>query len=292
MTNIYSPLRYPGGKGQLYSFVYNLIELNKLEGGVYIEPFAGGAGIPLRLVAEGKMNEVIINDLDKSIHSFWYSALNHTEDIVKMIKQTPITISEWKKQKEIYEAESQNPYSLLGGFATLFLNRTNVNGVLKGGPIGGYNQSNKYKIDCRFPKDTLIKRIQRIAKYKEKIILSNLDANDLIVDIKSKYSPENIFIFFDPPYYKQGKNLYLKFNNEEQHLELANSVMEMEEYLWILTYDISEEIFNYYKDLKKKYTYQLRYSATKDKSKAKEFLFSSEMTVIDSFNNVVLKPFD
>lgn len=43
----YSPLRYPGGKGKLEPFMEMLIEQTGHTGGIYIEPFAGGAGIAL-----------------------------------------------------------------------------------------------------------------------------------------------------------------------------------------------------------------------------------------------------
>ena len=39
----YSPLRYPGGKNKLSNFVSDIIQINDLAGGTYIEPFAGGA---------------------------------------------------------------------------------------------------------------------------------------------------------------------------------------------------------------------------------------------------------
>ncbi|MDV9722235.1 hypothetical protein [Clostridioides difficile] len=53
------------------------------------------------------------------------------------------------------------------GFSTFYLNRTNVPGIIKDGPIGVHSQSRAYKIDCRFNKEELICRIQSIAKYKK-----------------------------------------------------------------------------------------------------------------------------
>ncbi|WP_252897910.1 DNA adenine methylase [Amylolactobacillus amylophilus] len=44
-----SPFRYPGGKTQLYDFVVNLLEINRISG-TYCEPFAGGAGLPIKLL--------------------------------------------------------------------------------------------------------------------------------------------------------------------------------------------------------------------------------------------------
>ena len=44
----YSPLRYPGGKGKLEPFMELMIKKLNHVGGVYIEPFAGGAGIAIK----------------------------------------------------------------------------------------------------------------------------------------------------------------------------------------------------------------------------------------------------
>ena len=46
----YSPLRYPGGKGKLASFMEYMIDQLGHQGGTYIEPFAGGAGIAMELL--------------------------------------------------------------------------------------------------------------------------------------------------------------------------------------------------------------------------------------------------
>ena len=45
-----SPLRYPGGKTKLYKYVKAIIEANDLIGETYIEPFAGGSGLALKLL--------------------------------------------------------------------------------------------------------------------------------------------------------------------------------------------------------------------------------------------------
>lgn len=67
----YSPLRYPGGKGKLASFMKTIIENTGHKGGMYIEPFAGGAGIALDLLLNNTVSEIVINDYDKGIYSFW-----------------------------------------------------------------------------------------------------------------------------------------------------------------------------------------------------------------------------
>lgn len=284
-----SPLRYPGGKSQMYKFVENLVNKNIGEDGTYIEPFAGGAGVAIQLLINQKVNHIVINDLDKSIHSFWYSIINHKDEFIDLIMKTPITIDEWHKQKEIYKSELKNPYSVKGGFATFFLNRTNVSGIIKGGPIGGLKQDGNYKIDCRFNKKKLINKINMISCLNNRITLLNLDAETLINKIPVLYSKEKTFIFFDPPYFSQGKNLYLEFIDANKHRELKESIDKIEDYKWIITYDNNETIYKIYQECGQKYKYQLRYSANnKQKRKAFELLFASPNTKITNCSNIEL----
>lgn len=88
------------------------------------------------------------------------------------------------------------------GFSTFFLNRTNRSGIIKGGVIGGLNQTGNYLIDARYNSDDLKKRIKLIALYKDKIELHNLDAVELIHNLQSNL-PNNSLFYFDPPYYKK-----------------------------------------------------------------------------------------
>ncbi|CAI3469856.1 DNA adenine methylase [Enterococcus cecorum] len=289
MPTTYSPLRYPGGKSQLYKFIKKMIDENIGENGIYVEPFAGGAGVAIQLLVQKNVKTIAINDLDKSIHSVWYSIINYPKELIALINETVVCIEEWHRQKEIYIRESNNPFSLEGGFATLFLNRTNVSGIIGGGPIGGLNQSGKYKLDCRFNKQALIDKIKVISSLKDSIILTNMDAESYIEQIVRNYPKEKTFIFFDPPYFTQGRNLYLKFIDKDKHESLKESIEKLEEYKWIITYDNSDEILEIYKNFRQKYMYQIRYSANnKRKEKAWEYLFASPITQVVHFSNVEL----
>ncbi|EIF8386747.1 DNA adenine methylase [Listeria monocytogenes] len=287
MPRTSSPLRYPGGKTQLSSFVKNLLEINNIVGGTYIEPFAGGAGVAIQLLLEGDVDSIVINDYDKSIYSIWYSILNNTERFINLISDTPVTIEEWYRQKEIYLRNKNRQNSLEGGFATFFLNRTNVSGIISGGPIGGIKQTGKYKIDCRFNKKDLIRKIRLVASRREAITLYRKDALKLINIINENYNNETTFIFFDPPYYVQGKNLYLSFYSNESHKKLFNKIETLRDFFWITTYDYAPQIADIYQKIERKYEYRLSYSVNK-KRKAKEYMFASEKTQIRSFDKVLL----
>lgn len=239
----FSPLRYPGGKTFLFSFFDDIIKNNKLNGVTYIEPFAGGAGAALALLLLEKVDKIVINDLDKAIYSFWMSAVFNSEKFIKKIKSTPVTIDEWKKQKKIYSKCDDDQFKL--GFAAFFLNRTNVSGILNGGPIGGINQLGKWKIDARFNKEKLIEMISRISMYKDRIIIKNEDGIKLIHSYLHK---ENVFIYLDPPYYDKGAALYLNHYKNDNHVNLARELNNNPNSFWLLTYDDKKEIKNLYKD--------------------------------------------
>ena len=66
-----SPLRYPGGKSALYPRLRKLIRDMDLAGCTYVEPYAGGVGAGLGLLATGQVERVVINDLDPAIYAFW-----------------------------------------------------------------------------------------------------------------------------------------------------------------------------------------------------------------------------
>jgi DNA adenine methylase len=66
-----SPLRYPGGKACIFSFITKLFYENNLIGTNYAEPYAGGAGLALKLLYNEYVNEIHINDFDRAIYCFW-----------------------------------------------------------------------------------------------------------------------------------------------------------------------------------------------------------------------------
>lgn len=240
-----TPLRYPGGKTQLSPFVIDLARANGLYGGVYAEPFAGGAGIAWRLLLNGDMTEVWLNDIDPAIYAFWNAVVNQPDPLCERILKTEVTIEEWHKQRQVLSNESAKASDL--AFATLFLNRTNRSGILKGGVIGGKEQTGNYKLDCRFNKDDLIHKIQRIHIYREVVRLSKVDAAQCIEEW-GKSLPRRSLMNIDPPYYKRGQDLYLSFYKPDDHVQLAARIRELKK-PWMLTYDDTPEIEGLYAGL-------------------------------------------
>lgn len=284
MGKTYSPLRYPGGKGKFYKYLIPIFKKNNINKITYIEPFAGGAGLACELLLKEKVNKIILNDYDRSIYAFWYSILNYTEGFCNKILETEITLAERELQKQI-QLNKSNATLLELGFSTFFLNRTNRSGIIKGGPISKNETSGNYPLNCRFNKENLIVIIKKIASLKDKIEIYNLDAIEFLEIIKNE-DKDTSFVFFDPPYYHNGKKLYVNFYKKYDHINLINAIItNLQDYKWIITYDNCSEIKNIYSYAKitnytkiKKRVYYLSYTAGKAR-KASELIY---------YNNIII----
>lgn len=268
---LYSPLRYPGGKGKLAPFMGLMINKMNIKNGTYIEPFAGGAGVALMLLMEGYVDEIVINDYDKAIYSVWRAIISESENLVDRILYTPVNIDEWKKQKEIY-VEQNKKYSLDLAFATFFINRTNRSGILKGGPIGGFEQTGNYGIDARYNAEKLAERVRAIAKYKKHIKVYNKEIVSFIENVLPNYG-QNSLTYFDPPYFNKGPELYKNFFDKEDHAKIAQLILNGVPGNWIITYDDTPEIIELYKQQCIR-RYDLNYSAANTGKSSEVIVFN------------------
>lgn len=267
-----SPLRYPGGKNRLANFIGIAIQNIGIPNCTYVEPFAGGAGVALSLLLSGTVENIVINDYDKAIYSFWRAIKQEPAALIQKIAETPITIDEWHKQKQIYQ--SSTAYSLDLAFATLFLNRTNRSGILNAGPIGGYSQSGDWKLDVRFNKETIISKITAIEEHKKHILVYNKDIISLLHNYTTTWG-QNIFFYFDPPYYNKGQKLYKNFFTHNDHQRIHDIITKEIFVPWIITYDNVSEIEDLYKDFTIQ-KFDLTYSVA-NKGTASELMILSNM---------------
>lgn len=274
MNKFVSPLRYPGGKLKVVDYVKRLFEVNDLMDGTYIEPYAGGASVALTLLFSEYASNIKINDIDRSIYAFWYSVLNETEAMCRLVADTPVNMDEWYAQREVQQ-HKQEAGLLELGFSTFFLNRTNRSGILSGGVIGGKEQTGNFKIDARYNKEDLIERIESIAEYADRIELTSIDAVELIKSIKKP--TEKTFCYLDPPYYVKGRDLYLNYYNDDDHRAIAKAIKKYKG-KWIISYDAVDFIRELYKDYRQK-EYYLSYSAG-NPTKGKEIVVYSDGLVI------------
>ncbi|MCD8102304.1 MAG: DNA adenine methylase [Alistipes sp.] len=274
----YSPLRYPGGKNCIFPFVSQFFYENNLVGINYAEPYAGGAGLALRLLFEEYVNKIFINDFDPSIYAFWHTVLNENERFCKWIEEVDISIENWKKYKNIQNKINETTSFELAK-STFFLNRTNISGVIKGGVIGGQNQSGKYKINARFNKKELILKLKKIYSLRDRIIISNEDGINFVDKLERKR--KDIFIYLDPPYYRKGADLYMNFYREQDHRELSERVKKIRK-KWMVSYDNHEFILDLY-STQKKLLYKLSQCAS-NRIGDEVLVFSDNLSYQNSMN--------
>lgn len=273
MSQFKTPLRYPGGKQRLTPFIEEILDANKIVDGHYAEPYAGGAGVGIQLLLSGKVSHIHLNDSDFGIYAFWYCVLHKTEELCNMIISASMTVEEWKRRKEIVKKYDRRKI-LEVGFSVFFLNRCNRSGVLSGGIIGGLNQLGNYKMDARFSRNDLVRRIEAIALHKDKISITNFDAEYYIKNYIPNL-PQNTLVYFDPPYYEQGSNLYLNSYKKEDHCRLAKAIQKVR-HKWILSYDGVYDIVKLY-SRRRHFLYDLQYSAAKVYKGKEVFIFCDRL---------------
>lgn len=281
----YSPLRYPGGKGKLADFMKLVFRDNLLCDGHYVEPYAGGASVALSLLLNEYATRVVINDIDRSVYAFWHSVINRTDDLCELIRKAKLDVTSWRHQREIQRDKFKASLLELG-FSTFYLNRTNHSGIINGGVIGGMEQNGRWKIDARFNKQDLIGRIRRIARYKSRIKLYNLDACNLLKKISSSMPARTLF-YLDPPYYFKGHELYVNHYKDKDHSVVAKTITGLKKHRWIVSYDYAPEILKLYSGLRQ-IKYSINYSAA-NRTKGNEIMIFSDNLFVPKVETPLIK---
>jgi DNA adenine methylase len=88
----------------------------------------------------------------------------------------------------------------------------------------------------------IINRVMAIAKRLDKVIVENLDFEDVI----RRYDCESAFFYFDPPYSK-GTGYAVTSTKDFEHERLCECLKKIKG-KWLLSYDDSDFIRNLYKD--------------------------------------------
>jgi DNA adenine methylase len=268
-----SPLRYPGGKWRFSHFFTNFLARNFDLPPLYLETYAGGASLALSLLFEDVVSEIWLNDLDPAIYACWWSIVHDGERFCEAIQRSPLSLDEWRRQKTIYaDAPKSDKFAL--GFATFYLNRTNHSGILNGGVIGGQHQRGAWKLDARFNRDELIRRVERIMASRHRIKLTCRDAGALLSTLKV---PKNCLVYLDPPYVGAGKALYMNSYKEADHAALRDLVIKLKR-TWVVSYDDVPLIRRLYKGYRSR-SVELLHTAREAKVGSEVLFFSDDSIV-------------
>lgn len=239
-----SSLRYPGSKRRLVGYIREALQANELKPSLYVEPFVGGASVALQLMQDGLVSKVILVDRDPWIASFWHTVFFDTDWLVQQVETMEVTLEKWQQFKQSTPTTIRD--QALTGF---YLNRTSFSGILeaKAGPLGGKSQKSDYKIDCRFPRETLVRRIEQAAAHREKVhAVWNCSWEAGVAKIRDAQQAGNlptqdVFFYFDPPFFEKAEDLYRFYFVEDDHKALRDFLLRLED-KWILSYDSADQV--------------------------------------------------
>lgn len=275
-NKLYTPLRYPGGKARFAPLIAGVIAENNLTGGHYLEPYAGGAGVALSLLVEGVVEHIHINDADPAIADFWRAATQQSDQLMAMVASEPIDMDAWHHWRSVMLGSVPGS-DLERGFATLFMNRTNRSGILKGGVIGGKAQTGDYKMNARFMREELCSRLDRIGAHADGIHVYEEDAKQLLLRCH-QFLPAKSLVYLDPPYYVKGAGLYRNFYKHEDHVRIAKLLgSDRFRRPWVVSYDNADEIKEMYA-YATPYAYGLNYTAQRRYTGSEVMFFSKRIS--------------
>lgn len=278
MPNSINPLRYPGAKRSLSNYIDELLQANNLQNCRFYEPYAGSAAVGLELLQRNIIGTLVLCEKDILISALWACVFNQTDELCDLIQATPITIETWHELAPYRRVEHENEYPLIElAFAGLFFNRTNFSGIINANPIGGINQTSKYKIDCRFNKGKIIEIIQRLGQYRNRVEVHHADALEFMKGQQHYFLRETCFAYFDPPYYEKGSKIYRFYYHNQDHINLCKYVSNVQHLDWLISYDDAPFICSLYGDTRAQYRpFFLDYCcANKVRTQGKELLISN-----------------
>lgn len=210
-----SPLRYPGGKSRMVDYLYSFLQEKKSV--TLYSPFTGGGSFELAMLIHGVVDKLVLNDIDYGIFSLWWVILNMPDELIARIHTITPT------HKDYFGAQHHIKRNYIGldmidaAWATLLVNRLAYSGISKANPLGGKNGS-RAALLSRWNPAELVKRIQRISNYSDRIDITCEEAYSFI---EESYWDNNGSLFIDPPYVEKGQALYNHAYTIDEHKDLA-----------------------------------------------------------------------
>ena len=233
-----SPLRYPGGKTWLIPHIRAWLG-GLPSADLLIEPFAGGGIVSLTAVMESLVKRCIMIELDRDVAAFWHAALRQGDELIRRVQAFDPTRS---NVEILANAAPRNTAE--HGFRTLVLNRTRRSGILAPGASLSKKGENGHGISSRWYPGTLVKRLEAIGHYADRIAFCETDGMQFLEALACDLN-ENVAVFVDPPYTAGGKRAgsRLYAHSEIDHERLF-SILAGTGANFLMTYDCAPEIMS------------------------------------------------
>lgn len=243
MTRRYlSPLRYPGGKARMAPFLSELFahQVSTMDVEVWIEPFAGGAGAGLALLDADAVDEVWLTEKNPAIAALWRTALADPTALAAKVTDAVPDLTLWDHARETVTSacDGHRVDDVELAFAALVLNRCSRSGIVapRVGPMGGRAQDGPWTVASRWNAPALADRINHLGTMAGRIRFTEGDALPAIADLDGSGIEDEVLVFADPPYLREGNRLYTHGMSPGDHRRLADALNTCPA-RWLLTYD-------------------------------------------------------
>ncbi len=227
-----SLFRYPGGKTWLIPYIRQWLSACNSQDKVLFEPFAGGGIVSLTAVAEKRVQQAVMVELDEDVASVWQTLLG---DDAQWLANKIIAFSVSKSS--VQSLLARTPSKLREkAFSVILKNRMSHGGILANGAgLFKYGENGKGLLSRWYP-ETLRSRILDIQSYKKNVKF--IQGNGFHILRDNAYQSNAIF-FIDPPYTVAGRRLYRY--SEIDHAELFSIAVKLRG-SFLFTYDNADEI--------------------------------------------------
>lgn len=249
-----SPLRYPGGKVRMASWLVEVFDRlwSPMDVEVWIEPFGGGAGAGLMALDAYDIPDVWVVESNPALAAFWTTIMADGGRLAARVETTVPTLDLFTQSREIVAAalagESGVDQEDLS-YAAFILNRCSRSGMILGnvGPIGGKHQSGRHTVASRFHGERLADRIRAVSAYGQRFRVYQGDGISYLEELPGSGIEDEVFVFADPPYLGVGNALYAQGMQQAQHERLAAALRSCPA-PWVLTYDAHPGVLDLYPD--------------------------------------------
>lgn len=223
---------YPGGKSRAASKIIALLE-GHLDG-PYCEVFGGGFSLGLALKEQWD-TAMWINEYDPDMYSLWRMVLDYPEDLCDLVMSARVTSELFYdlRKKILNRGEFRIEEIADRAIDKLIIHKISYSnmGEMSGSPVGGKNQTGKWKFDVRWKPALICKSIRKTHDFLKGTKLTRKSYTAIL-----NYISDESLVYLDPPYVEAGRKCYKNSFTEDQHLDLAERLKNVK-FRWFMTYD-------------------------------------------------------
>lgn len=241
----YTPLKWTGSKRAFADYIIEKINPDSIRH--YIEPFAGGANIGLKLIERmgSRIETYTFSDTNEDLINIWELILSNPSSLYRDYERrwNRINFIDSVDRRKDHYYHERNMFNMSKNSNRIpkhiqaqqfyFLLRTCYNGMVRYNSKGEFNSPYHFSRKGMHP-DKVGKILLHWAK-----LMQNVDVEFIHQDYRgifNKEHKEGTFIFLDPPYINIKKNTIYDGNIE--HDVLFDMLLKLPEHIsWAMTID-------------------------------------------------------